>query len=150
MPANNKDTALGSVQADGTIYVGEVNGKKLYTEPQGSPLRMSFNEAAKYVAQKNKENYLGHNDWHLPTYPELNLLVINKDQGSLKGTFNEGRFAGYGIFEPAKNDFDYWVLSVDGRFSLNPISGKALNPTPRKAAFDKEYDKSFIRLVRTA
>ena len=99
-PAVVNDTAvatvfqIGDVLGDQTVFAGEVNGKKIYVAPQnaqyadGTNLTMTFSEAADYAKKLNAENYLGHNDWHIPTREELNVLHENKDKGALKNAFN--------------------------------------------------------------
>ena len=99
-PVSANDTAvatvlqIGDVLGDQTIYAGELDGKKIYAAPQdtknddGINLTMTFNEAADYAKKLNHENYLGHNDWRVPTREELNVLNENQNKGSLKGTFN--------------------------------------------------------------
>jgi Protein of unknown function (DUF1566) len=37
----------------------------------------TFNEAANYAAKLNREKYLGHDDWRVPTKGELNVLFHN-------------------------------------------------------------------------
>ena len=85
---------IGDVLADKTVYAGELNGKKIFAAPQdvkkadGTNLTMTFNAAANFAKMLNEENYLGHNDWRVPTREELNVLYENKDKGALKDTFN--------------------------------------------------------------
>ena len=73
---------------DGTICAGEVNGQRLFAAPTDAAVTMKFNEAAQYAKKLNKEKYLGHNDWRVPTKDELNLLYQNREKGALSGTFN--------------------------------------------------------------
>jgi hypothetical protein len=83
-----KHVRIGDVLGDKTVYAGELNGKKIYAEPEDAGLTMGFNDAADYADKLNQENYLGHNDWRVPTEDELNVLHKSKDKGALKGTFN--------------------------------------------------------------
>ena len=67
----------GDKMPDGTIYAGisPDTGKPMYTTPLDAPLSMKFNEAKEYAA---KLDVHGHQDWHLPTKGELNVLFNNR------------------------------------------------------------------------
>ena len=86
---------IGGVVHDKTIYAGKVNGVKIYAAPQDAKqadgmrnLSLSFDDAADYADKLNRENYLGHSDWHVPSELELYVLFANKNKGALKETFN--------------------------------------------------------------
>ena len=68
---------VGEKMPDGTIYAGisPDTGKAMYTTPAEAPLTMTFNEATKYAAQLDAH---GHQDWHVPTKAELNVLFNNR------------------------------------------------------------------------
>jgi hypothetical protein len=95
VPAVATNLQVGDKLEDGTVYAGELNGKKIFAAPEDAKLAnrcallMTFNEAARYAETQNKENYYGHNDWRVPTVDELNLLYTSKDKGFLKGQFDE-------------------------------------------------------------
>src|SRR5207302_437178 len=60
---------------DGTIYAGispGSSGKAMYTTSTDAPLPYTFDEAATYAKQLNKQRFLGHDDWRVPTKHELN------------------------------------------------------------------------------
>jgi len=73
---------------DGTVFAGKSpdTGKAMYTTPADAPLTYTFNEAARYAGQLNAQKYLGHDDWHVPTRGELNVLFRNR---AVIGGFNE-------------------------------------------------------------
>jgi hypothetical protein len=92
-PAATNDTAIkaakdapevGDKMSDGSIFAGISTGKQMFAAPQdakkadGTNLTMTFNEAADYAKKLNAENYLGHNDWRVPTKAELNVLFNNR------------------------------------------------------------------------
>jgi len=77
-PGDNAVPRIGTVMPDGTIYAGSTTpAKDIYAAPTDAPLAMTFNEAADYAAKRNREIYLGHNDWRVPTEAELNVLFNN-------------------------------------------------------------------------
>lgn len=84
---------IGDKMKDGTIFAGATGLDAIYAARQdvqdaaGKPLKMSFHDAVAYARKMNAENYLGHNDWHVPSNVELGILYRNKDAGGLKGTF---------------------------------------------------------------
>src|ERR1035437_2758234 len=89
----------GAKMPDGTIYVGKVNGRQVFAAPEdakdsdGQTLLRTFNGAAAYADKLNRENYLDHNDWHVPTEEEMKLICENRDSGGLSKNFNtEGAF----------------------------------------------------------
>ena len=74
--ATNSGPQPGDTTPDGTIFAGisPDTGKPIYTTPADAPLMLSFNEATGYARKLNREKYLGHEDWRLPTKNELNVL----------------------------------------------------------------------------
>src|SRR5262245_37894620 len=71
---------LGDRMEDGTIYAGisPDTARPMFAAPCDAPLTYTFNEAAKYAMKLNAANYLGHNDWRVPTKSELNSLFNNR------------------------------------------------------------------------
>ncbi|MBI5376534.1 MAG: DUF1566 domain-containing protein [Candidatus Schekmanbacteria bacterium] len=63
-----------------------------------------WQHALDYVAKLNTENYLGHNDWHLPNVNELQSL-INADEYNSAGWLNENGFTNV-------MPNDYWTSST--------------------------------------
>jgi hypothetical protein len=68
----------GDRMLDGTVFAGSLNGKDLYATPADAPLTYTFNEAAEYAQKLNREKYLGHDDWRVPTKAELSLLFKHR------------------------------------------------------------------------
>jgi hypothetical protein len=89
-PEPEAEPEIGEKMKDGTVFAGisPESGEKMFTTPRSSSLTMSFNEAAEYAVQLNKEKYLGHDDWRVPTKAELRVLFEHQYKGELKGTFN--------------------------------------------------------------
>lgn len=83
-----EDIQVGDEMPDGTIFVGisPNTHKPMYTTPRDAPGVYEFNQAAQYA--KNLDAH-GHHDFHAPSKRELNVLYENRNQGRLKGTFNE-------------------------------------------------------------
>jgi hypothetical protein len=78
---------IGSVMADGTIYIGFSPTTRLpiYAAPADALTSMVSSKAEKYA----KELTVGNKkDFHLPDKEELQLLFMNKEKGALKGTLN--------------------------------------------------------------
>src|SRR5262249_5116338 len=62
-------------------------GNPVCTTPEDAPLTYTFNEAAAYAKQLNVAKHLGHDDWHVPTKNELNVLFNNRAAiGALSAT----------------------------------------------------------------
>jgi hypothetical protein len=84
--AEVQEVKIGDAIPDGTILAGYYEGKPLYATPEDAPGTYTFNEAAKYASSLDTH---GHNDFHVPSKGELNVLWENRNEGKLKGTFNE-------------------------------------------------------------
>jgi len=94
-PAANDDATpkagtapkVGDRMADGTVYAGTSpdTGKAMYATQTDAPLTMKWKEAMEHAAKLDAH---GHQDWHVPTKGELNVLRENWNEGALKGTFN--------------------------------------------------------------
>jgi hypothetical protein len=70
----------GDKMPDGTVYAGisPDTGKAMYAAPADAFLTMTFNEAKGYAQGLNTQEAHGHDDWHLPTKNELNVLFNNR------------------------------------------------------------------------
>ena len=73
----NRAPEPGDRMPDGTIYAGVSpdTGKAMYAMPEDAYLSMTFNKAQKYAAKLDAH---GHQDWHVPTKAELNVLFNNR------------------------------------------------------------------------
>lgn len=86
-------TKPGSLVSDGSVYLGEHNGKDWFVadrdarEATGRKLRLDFNAAARF-AQETRVH--GHNDWVVPDVDILNEMYKMRDKGAFKGTFDAG------------------------------------------------------------
>lgn len=82
--------AVGTKMADGTVFAGlTVDGtQRIFAMPSDLPILMTFNDAAKAVQNLNANKMFGHNDWEIPSLENLHILNKNREEGSLKGTFN--------------------------------------------------------------
>ena len=92
---NTKAPALGQLTKDG-VYAGLTDDGKqqIFAMPEDLKTRflkrptMTFNKAAKRVAQLNAHKALHHDDWQIPSLEILRILKKNRNEGKLKGTFN--------------------------------------------------------------
>src|ERR1039457_5106620 len=75
--AKAKEMSLGDKMPDGTVFAGisPDTNKPMYVTPAEASLTMTFNDAQKYAAQLDAH---GHQDWHVPTKAELNVLFNNR------------------------------------------------------------------------
>jgi hypothetical protein len=91
------DPKPGDKMPDGTVYAGisPDSGQAMYVLPIDAPRLMKFNRATQHAATLNSHNAHGHKDWRLPTKAELLEICKNRNEGALKGTFNES--AGSGV-----------------------------------------------------
>lgn len=128
--------AIGARMDDKTVYVGVSpdTGEQLFTTPWDAAIGLDFNAAAACVKAINKQKYLGHDDWRLPTKEELNVLYNNADKGVLRGTFDQ---------DP--NCPDSWYISstpgFDNSVSCQSFSGGTQATCSRSV-------KSRLRCVR--
>lgn len=114
---------VGRKMPDGTVYAGTLpNGRRLFAMPWDADVAMKFNAAAAYAQRLNNNKKHGHDDWHIPSKEELNLLVENRNKGALKGTFNEN-------WHDEETDGDYWssTRAPSGTYNLmytqRPVDG---------------------------
>ena len=67
---------------DGKVVIDRASG--LMWQQSGSVKDISFDEAAKYVAQLNSDQYAGYNNWRLPTLEEaMSLMEQTEKNGGL-------------------------------------------------------------------
>jgi hypothetical protein len=85
----------------------------MFATPRDAPGTYTFNEAAKYA--KNLGAH-GHHDFRAPSQGELNVLWQNRNQGKLKGTFNE---TGSGQFSSR-----YWSSSEETSYAWEKSFGR--------------------------
>lgn len=135
IPANNNTTLRpGDKQPDGTVRAGlsPDTSKEMYAAPADAPLAMTFNEAGDYAKQLNRETYLGHHDWRIPTKAELNVLFNNR--------------AAIGGFDISGSDPSswYWSSSSNGEWGAwyQRFSDGYQD-------YSTKYDHSSVRLVRS-
>jgi hypothetical protein len=80
-PANaNQAPSPGDKMPDGTVYAGisPDTGKAMYAAPADASLTMTFNGAKEYAQDLITQKAHGHDDWHVPTKNELNVLFNNR------------------------------------------------------------------------
>jgi hypothetical protein len=107
-------TNPGDSMDDGTVYAGSLDGRDIFTTPKDAPLTYTFNEAAEYAAKLNREKYLGHDDWRVPSMDELNVLFNNR---AVIGGFNEDSSdPACWYWSSTENEF-YDYLAVAQRFT---------------------------------
>ena len=112
-----KDLEIGDKMPDGTIYAGlsPETGKPMYTTPADAALTMKWQEAMDYAAKLDAH---GHEDWHLPTQGELNVLFNNR---AAIGEFNVSGSnpAGWYWSGTQNNKWDAWVKRFRGGHQSN-------------------------------
>jgi|ERR1700722_3336927 len=101
-----QDVQIGHEMNDGTIYAGTSPDtlKPMCARPRDESGIYSFNEAAKHAKDVG-------GGFRVPSEGELNVLWENRNEGKLKGTFNEtGSYpAGwYWSSTPDYNDYLAW------------------------------------------
>ena len=140
---------IGDRMPDGTIYAGisPNTNRPMFSTPDSSSMTMTFNQAAKYAGQLNEGKNLGHDDWHVPTRDELNVLFQNREKGALKGTFNFADSSSLGTY--------YWSATPDENYNLFVYLFRDSGPYSGPAYAAGEYsgdrnDRStvFVRCVR--
>jgi hypothetical protein len=146
----------GDIADDGSIFLGVYNDKDWFVTAQdikhsdGSNLRLSFNEAAKYI--KNFKAH-GHDDWVVPTGSldgmwnsenQTNILkemYNHKSTGAFNGTYNERPQSVYKCYLSATHHPSDWNTSYrtsfdDGRSfwysNFDCISVRPVRSQPHK------------------
>jgi hypothetical protein len=78
----------GDVFPDGTVYVdiSPSTHEPMFTTPEDVEVRIDA--AQQYIRQLNENHAHGHNDWRLGDKHEIDILLANKKEGALSGTFN--------------------------------------------------------------
>ena len=120
---------IGDKMPDGTIYAGisPDTHKPMYATPADAPLRMHFNQAQDYA---DNIDFLGHQDWRVPTRGELNVLFDNR--------------AAIGGFRLIGSDPAglYWSSSQDNGSRWQPYDYEDWNKSIQR--FSDGYQASFI------
>src|SRR4051812_3140058 len=75
--APKTELRIGDKMPDGTVYAGvsPETVRAMYTTPEDAPLTMKWKVAMEYAAKLDAH---GHQDWHVPTKSELNVLFQNR------------------------------------------------------------------------
>jgi Protein of unknown function (DUF1566) len=125
-PAANDDNKpktapeIGDEMDDATIYAGisPDTHQPMYARPKDELGTYTFNEAAKHA--KNFTGH-GHDDFHVPSKGELNVLWENRNKGKLKGTFNEtgSNPAGWYWSSSPYNLYYAWAQRFSDGFQIN-------------------------------
>lgn len=142
-PEGDIPLSSGTKMPDGSIYAGSTpDGKyKVFAMPQDLEVTMTFNDAVKAVAKLNSQLALGHDDWKIPSYEALMVVQRSKNEGSLKGTFNqaakgEGRFSSQPRWyvssteDATYSDFVAFVVMSSGSQGWNRKDGNLLACRP--------------------
>jgi hypothetical protein len=105
----NHEPQPGDKMPDGTIYAGisPDSGKKMYAMPADASLTMAFNEATDYAQTLSTQKGYGHDDWHVPTKNELNLLFNSR--AKIRGFNVSGSAPSGWYWSSSSNDiWDAW------------------------------------------
>ncbi|WP_235868853.1 DUF1566 domain-containing protein [Vibrio superstes] len=70
----NTDYGKNNFQDNNDQTISDLATQLMWTE-QDSQTGMNWVEAKEWIVQLNKEQYLGHSDWRLPTIKELHTIV---------------------------------------------------------------------------
>ena len=107
---------IGSVIADGTVYVGSSpdSGEPLFAAREDMPMLLTWHQAKLVLSPGLVFN--NNADWRLPTENELNLLCEHKHQGAFRSTFNESDSESEGRYWSSSADTDYLGYAVAQQF----------------------------------
>ena len=111
--------AVGAETADGVFAGLTADGKQaIFAAPADLGTTMTFNEATQAIEEKNKENYLGHNDWQIGARDVMRVLCQNQNEGVLSGTFKtevrRGPAFPHWYFSYSKPSFVTGIRFLDG------------------------------------
>ena len=136
VPANAKSGAsarvrIGSIQNDGTVFAGisPNTQKSMYTTGTDAPGIYMFAEAQAYCSTLTED---GHKDWRDPSKDELDLLWGNRDEGMLRGTFNQTGSdpSGWYMSSSPNDDFSGWAQrfsdGLQGKYYVGRYGGSSL------------------------
>jgi hypothetical protein len=139
---------VGTVMKDGSVYAGisPETGGMMYVRPRDASMLMTFNEAAVFVESLNEQKAQGHDDWRFPTKKELDVIFKNREQGSLKRTFNLAG-ADYADIKDSKpsNEVAGWYRTSDWESNVTKWCQLFKDGT-QAAVFD--MDQASVRFVR--
>jgi hypothetical protein len=108
---------------------------RLMWQKSGSPNYMNYQETQAYITQLNVHAFADHNDWRLPTIPELISLLETKEQSNDL------------YVNPLFDSIQKWCWSAD-----KSSSGVALRVdfNHGNVSWDDILDDSYVRAVRSS
>jgi hypothetical protein len=118
------DPKPGERMPDGAIYAGVSpdTGTPMYAMQADAPLTYTFNEAVRYARDANARKVCGHDDWHLPTAVELEVLFNNR--AAITG-FDETDSGWYLSAPSAPDEIAYILRFADGEWQDNGMDDPA-------------------------
>jgi hypothetical protein len=70
---------IGTIAPDGTVFAGILpSGELLYAMPRDEGDNIDFDAAQRFLKISNVETYYGHDDWRLPSLPELRMMFNHR------------------------------------------------------------------------
>jgi hypothetical protein len=118
---------IGDKMPDGTVFAGisPDTNKSMYATLADAPLTMTFNKATEYAAKLDAH---GHQDWHVPTKAELNVLFNNR---AAIGGFNVTGSNPAGWYWSSSSNYKWfaWVLRFSDGYQY--YSGKVNHSSVR-------------------
>jgi hypothetical protein len=117
------------VRRDGLPYKQEVRGSS--PRPPTITINMKFNAAKEYAQGLNAQKAHGHEDWHVPTKNELNVLFNNR--------------AAIGGFDISGSDPSGWYWSSSS-FNIWLAWGRRFSDGYQD--YYNKYNPSSVRCVR--
>ena len=131
-----EDLRPGEVADDGSIYLCQYSGSDWFVtdsdarHEDGSPLALTFNEAAAYAKALTAHD---KNDWALPSLPALHMMLHHHADGAFKDTYVDNDV----------NRPGYWTsLKCEGQ-------ARSIRFTDRMTAWTRADHKIFVRCVRS-